>query len=95
VETVRLDRTGSGKRWVGHGLIALALQDAGIPRSDVRVSKGLACLQNIRIQSRNVVPTSLNKDRDPNSDIGNSMSDAATAYAVLALTAETPALKQK
>jgi squalene-hopene/tetraprenyl-beta-curcumene cyclase len=69
------------------GLVTLALQAAGVPASDPRVAKGLVWLRaNQNRQTGQWFASSQNKNRDPNSDIGKFMSDAATAYAVLALT---------
>lgn len=69
------------------GLIALALQTAGVPASDPHLASGLAWLRaNQNGQTGQWSASSQNKNRDPNSDIGKFMSDAATAYAVLALT---------
>lgn len=69
------------------GLITLALQSAGVPPTDARVAKGLAWLKaNQNRETGQWFASSQNKNRDPNSDIGKFMSDAATAYAVLALT---------
>jgi len=69
------------------GLITLALQSAGVPASDPRVAKGLAWLRaHQNRETGQWYASSQNKNRDPNSDIGKFMSDAATAYAVLALT---------
>ncbi|MGH7617964.1 MAG: hypothetical protein ACREPM_12105, partial [Gemmatimonadaceae bacterium] len=69
------------------GLIALALQRGGVPTSDAHVSRALGWL--VRHQDRKTgmwKASSLNKQRDPKTDVGKFMSDAATAYAVLALT---------
>jgi squalene-hopene/tetraprenyl-beta-curcumene cyclase len=68
-------------------LATLALQEAGVARTDPRVAKGLEWLR--RNQDRATgrwIATSLNKNRDPESEPAKFMSDAATAYAVLALT---------
>jgi hypothetical protein len=68
------------------GLTVLALEQTGVPRSEPRVEKGLAWLEQNQdaVQGR-WKSWSLNKERDLNSDIGRFMSDAATAYAVMAL----------
>ena len=69
------------------GLVTLALQSAGVPASDPRVAKGLVWLRaHQNHETGQWYASSQNKNRDPNSDIGKFMSDAATAYAVLALT---------
>jgi squalene-hopene/tetraprenyl-beta-curcumene cyclase len=69
------------------GLATLALEAAGLSRSDPRVSRGLAWLASHQDPATGKwSATSLNKRRDPNSDPAKFMSDAATAYAVLALT---------
>jgi squalene-hopene/tetraprenyl-beta-curcumene cyclase len=69
------------------GLVTLAMQQAGTPRSDPRVSKGLAWLVSHQNKTTGVwTASSLNKQRDPASDAGKFMSDAATAYAALALS---------
>jgi len=69
------------------GLIALALQHAGIPRTDSRVNRALTWLiQHQDSRSGMWFASSLNKQRDPASDPAKFMSDAATAYAAMALT---------
>jgi squalene-hopene/tetraprenyl-beta-curcumene cyclase len=69
------------------GVITLALQQAGISSADPRVAKALAWLaQHQDPASGKWSASSLNKQRDPSSDTGKFMSDAATAFAVLALT---------
>ncbi len=69
------------------GLITLALLDAGVPRTQQQVKRGLEWLYANQRKTDGFWPAySINKLRDQKSDIGRFMSDAATAYAVLALT---------
>ena len=69
------------------GLVTLALQQAGIAASDAHVSRGLSWLAAHQDATTGMWWTaSLNKQRDPATDPGKFMSDAATAYAALALT---------
>jgi squalene-hopene/tetraprenyl-beta-curcumene cyclase len=80
-----IDSTSDG---YASGLVAYALQQAGISADEPRLARALDWL--VRHQDRATgmwMASSLNKRRDPASDIGKFMSDAATAYAVLALTA--------
>jgi squalene-hopene/tetraprenyl-beta-curcumene cyclase len=70
------------------GLVAYALQRAGVGGADVRVSRAIGWLVEHQDRATGTwTASSLNKQRDPKTDIGKFMSDAATAYAVLALTA--------
>jgi squalene-hopene/tetraprenyl-beta-curcumene cyclase len=70
------------------GLVVLALERAGLSRTDARVRRGIDWLNQHQDSLTGAwSATSLNKNRDPRTDIGKFMSDAATAYAVLALTA--------
>lgn len=83
----RVDKTSNDTKSDGYAtaLACLALQVAGV--DDPRIAKGLDWLR--RNQDRATgrwIATSLNKERDPESDTGKFMNDAATAYAVLALT---------
>ena len=85
----RVDDTANDTKSDGYAtaLATLALQEAGVTRADPRIAKGLEWLR--RNQDRATgrwLATSLNKNRDPESEPGKFMSDAATAYAVLALT---------
>jgi squalene-hopene/tetraprenyl-beta-curcumene cyclase len=70
------------------GLVTFVLQQAGQPASDPVVSRGRAWLVQHQDRATGMwTATSVNKERDPASDIGKFMSDAATSYAVLALSA--------
>lgn len=70
----------------GTGLASFVLQRAGIPHTEARLKQGLAWLAKNQDPQGFWPAYSLNKQRDPVSDPGRFMSDAATAYAVLALT---------
>lgn len=73
------------------GLIVFALEETGISREDLHVKQGLSWL--VRNQSRwggRWPAYSLNRRRyNPFSNVAGFMDDAATAYAVLALTEES------
>lgn len=85
----RSDKSDSDTRSDGFAtaLATLALQSAGVPTSDPRLARGMAWLKAHQDKmSGRWSAVSPNKERDPQSDAGKFMSDAATAYAVLSLT---------
>ena len=74
----------------GTGLMVTALEQAGEvsgePSAKAAIAKGLEWLEHHQDPSGAWLSTSMNKKRDPASDAGRFMSDAATAYSVLALS---------
>lgn len=85
----RVDKTALDLASDGYatGLAALALQASGVPASDPRLVRGLTWLRTHQDpRTGQWHASSLNKQRDPAADAAKFMSDAATAYAVLALT---------
>jgi squalene-hopene/tetraprenyl-beta-curcumene cyclase len=85
----RVDNTPNDIHSDGYatGLVAYVLQAAADPRAKAQVSRALAWLVAHQDPATGAwFATSLNKQRDPASDAGRFMNDAATAYAVLALT---------
>jgi squalene-hopene/tetraprenyl-beta-curcumene cyclase len=71
------------------GLVTYALRNAGLAATDAHVSRALGWLVQHQDRATGAwSASSLNKQRDPKTDIGKFMSDAATAYAVLALTSK-------
>jgi squalene-hopene/tetraprenyl-beta-curcumene cyclase len=69
----------------GTGLMVVALRESGVTSAQPRIAKGIAWLEHNQDAGGAWLATSMNKKRDPASDAGRFMSDAATAYAVLAL----------
>jgi squalene-hopene/tetraprenyl-beta-curcumene cyclase len=82
------------------GLVTLVLEQASMPPAAAEIKRASAWLVSnqmghdggswIRWQGGFWASRSLNKWRNPWSNVGRFMSDAATAYAVLALTASSP-----
>jgi squalene-hopene/tetraprenyl-beta-curcumene cyclase len=67
------------------GLVLHVLQIAGVPKDDAKIAKGLDWLKGNQSAPGSWRGVSVNKKRDPASHAGKFMSDAATAFAVLAL----------
>jgi squalene-hopene/tetraprenyl-beta-curcumene cyclase len=69
------------------GLLIVVLREAGVSREDEHIRLGLRWLaSNQEKQSGMWMASSLNKQRDPSSNVGLFMSDSATAFAALALS---------
>jgi len=88
-EWKRPDGTLQEKRSDGYatGFVVYVLQQAGVPRENASVQRGRQWLIQNQDRSEGMwVAYSLNKRRDPNSNAGRFMTDAATAYSVLALS---------
>jgi squalene-hopene/tetraprenyl-beta-curcumene cyclase len=86
---IREDGTSQKRESDGYatGLIVLVLQQAGLERKSPPLTRGTSWLMANQNAADGSWPSySLNKRRNPSSDAGRFMSDAATAYAVLALT---------
>jgi squalene-hopene/tetraprenyl-beta-curcumene cyclase len=72
---------------VATSLMILALQEAGIPRDNGQLKRGISWLMSNQNTTDGSWPaSSVNKRRHKSSETGRFMSDAATAFAVLALT---------
>jgi squalene-hopene/tetraprenyl-beta-curcumene cyclase len=67
------------------GLALHVLQLSRVGRGQPAVTRGLAWLRANQQPAGNWVGVSLNKRRDPKTHVGKFMSDAATAFAILAL----------
>jgi DNA-binding beta-propeller fold protein YncE len=68
------------------GLVLHVLQTAGVPTNDARIGRGLHWLTTHQAATGAWRCVSVIKVRDPESHIGKFMSDAATSFAVLALS---------
>lgn len=85
---VRSDGTAQETTSDGYatGLVLHVLQTAGVSKDHEKVARGLAWLKRHQLETGAWRGVSVNKKRDPASHAGQFMSDAATAYAVLALS---------
>jgi squalene-hopene/tetraprenyl-beta-curcumene cyclase len=68
------------------GVVTYVLQQAGVARDQPQMKRGLAWLSTNQDKTEGRwLAYSMNKQRDLSTDVGKFMSDAATAYAVMAL----------
>ncbi|MBB5058954.1 hypothetical protein HDF16_003677 [Granulicella aggregans] len=92
----RIDKTAQPAESDGYAtaLVALALEANVSDRKDASLRGALTWLEDHQGKDGRWQAASLNKQRDPESNIGKFMSDTATAYAALALeqSAAKPAL---
>jgi squalene-hopene/tetraprenyl-beta-curcumene cyclase len=79
----QMDETSDG---YATGLMVLALREGGPASAKAPAAKGIAWLERNQDASGVWPTSSMNKKRDPASDPGRFMTDAATAYASLALS---------
>ena len=84
-DTTPFDSTSDG---YATALAVIALQHGGVARDEQHVRAGTTWLVQHQSAAGMWSAASVNKSRDPASDIGKFMSDAATAYAVIALSAQ-------
>lgn len=70
----------------GTGLMVLVLRQSGMASAESQIAHGLAWLARNQDPAGAWLATSLNRQRDPASNAGRFMTDAATAYSVLALS---------
>ena len=76
---------GAGSDGYATGLVVLALKRAGVAADSAKLKKGVGWL--VTNQKAGTWPAHyVNKARDPQDNIGKFMRDAATAFAILALT---------
>ncbi len=85
---VRSDGTAQEMASDGYatGLVLYVLQTAGVPKDDAKLVKGLTWLKSNQATTGEWRAGSVNKKRNPTTHVGKFMSDAATAYAALALS---------
>src|ERR1700733_7808843 len=67
------------------GLVVLILEKSGTSRQDPMLMHGLQWLERHQDADGSWSAESLNEKRDPQTDVGRFMTDAATGYAVMAL----------
>jgi hypothetical protein len=80
----RIDRV-DGSDGCATGLVVLALEEDGIPLENPVLQRGLTWLEQHQYEDGSWWASSMNGFRNPASDMGRFMSDAATGYATLAL----------
>jgi squalene-hopene/tetraprenyl-beta-curcumene cyclase len=68
------------------GFILHVLQTVGVPKDDPKIANGLNWLRVNQERSGEWRGSSVNKRREPVTQVGRLMSDSATAFAVLALS---------
>ena len=71
---------------VATGLVTLVLREAGIPRNDIQLQRGISWLMSNQTPEGFWPASSVNKKRNPSSETARFMSDAGTAFSVMSLT---------